>query len=64
MNKWRKTLDLEPISVIDGPDLASFLKIPFTYCWSLSLVPKPMDWLPHIGIFSTFFYMINLSSNS
>jgi hypothetical protein len=25
------------------------LKIPFTYCWSSTLVPKPLDWGEHIG---------------
>jgi UDP:flavonoid glycosyltransferase YjiC (YdhE family) len=29
--------------------LAKTLKIPFTYCWSPGLVPKPSDWASHIG---------------
>ena len=33
----------------EGPFLASTLKIPHTYCWSAALVPKPADWLSHIG---------------
>ncbi len=49
INKWRQKLDLEPIGLTDGPNLASTLKIPFTYCWSPALVPKPMDWPSHIG---------------
>lgn len=35
--------------MFDGPMLAEALKIPFTYCWSPALVPKPKDWGPHIG---------------
>ncbi|KAE9377348.1 glycosyltransferase family 1 protein [Stipitochalara longipes BDJ] len=50
INKFRKTLDLEPVPAMEGPNLASSLKIPFTYCWSPSLVPKPTDWPPHIAL--------------
>lgn len=25
------------------------LKIPWTYCWSQSLLPMPKDWKEHIG---------------
>jgi hypothetical protein len=49
INKWRATLDLEPIAMVQGPSLAESLKIPFTYCWSPALVPKPKDWPAHIG---------------
>lgn len=35
--------------MFDGPLIAETLKIPFTYCWSPALVPKPKDWGPHIG---------------
>lgn len=49
INNWRNTLDLEPIPASVGPVLAENLKIPFTYCWSPSLVPKPLDWGEHIG---------------
>lgn len=35
--------------MFDGPLLAEALKIPFTYCWSPALVPKPEDWGSHIG---------------
>ncbi|ETS86260.1 hypothetical protein PFICI_00088 [Pestalotiopsis fici W106-1] len=50
INEWRDKLDLEPIAFSDGPNLAETLKIPFTYCWSPALVPKPSDWGPHIDI--------------
>ncbi|KAH6677700.1 hypothetical protein B0J14DRAFT_536407 [Halenospora varia] len=55
INEWRYTLDLEPVSAINGPNLASALKVPFTYCWSPSLVPKPRDWPSHIDICGFFF---------
>ena len=37
--------------MFDAPMLVQTLKIPFTYCWSPALVPKPIDWAPHIGTF-------------
>lgn len=49
INDWRKARDLEPVPTTEGPNLAETLKIPFTYCWSPSLVPKPFDWPAHIG---------------
>lgn len=35
--------------MFDGPMLAEALKVPFTYCWSPALIPKPKDWGSHIG---------------
>lgn len=55
INKFRNGLDLEEINLMDGPMLASSLEIPFTYCWSPSLVPKPADWPSYIGMPSTPF---------
>lgn len=49
VNAWRYTLNLEPVPFTEGPLLAETLKIPFTYCWSPALVPKPADWMEHIG---------------
>lgn len=49
VNKWRHRIDLEHVAMFDGPMIAETLKIPFTYCWSPSLVPKPKDWGPHVG---------------
>ena len=42
-------MDLEPVPESEGPLLLETLKIPFTYCWSPALVPKPKDWASHIG---------------
>ncbi|KAK1566121.1 uncharacterized protein LY79DRAFT_572661 [Colletotrichum navitas] len=55
INKWRSRLDLEPVAMFDGPMLAETLKIPFTYCWSPALVPKPKDWGSHIDVCGFFF---------
>ncbi|KAH7351324.1 putative UDP-glucose,sterol transferase [Rhexocercosporidium sp. MPI-PUGE-AT-0058] len=55
INKWRKSIDLEPIPETEGPMLVETLKIPVTYCWSPALVPKPKDWPPHIDVCGFFF---------
>lgn len=53
VNKWRRDRDLEEVDMFDGPTLVQTLKIPFTYCWSQALVPKPVDWPPYIGAVPT-----------
>ncbi|KAK7052338.1 glycosyltransferase family 1 protein [Favolaschia claudopus] len=55
INKWRSSLDLQPVPLTEGPALAETLKIPFTYCWSPALVPKPLDWPAHIDVCGFFF---------
>ncbi|KAI0914163.1 putative sterol glucosyltransferase [Ustulina deusta] len=55
VNEWRDTLDLEPVAFSDGPNLTETLKIPFTFCWSPALVPKPADWGSHIDVCGFFF---------
>ncbi|KAJ7705318.1 hypothetical protein B0H17DRAFT_1037634 [Mycena rosella] len=55
INKWRDSIDLEPVPATEGPGLAETLKVPFTYCWSPTLVPKPADWAAHIDICGFFF---------
>jgi hypothetical protein len=45
VNYWRKnTLNLEPLPTMVGANMANYLKVPFTYCWSPALIPKPFDW--------------------
>lgn len=44
----------------DGPSLMQQLKVPFTYCWSPSLVPKPDDWPHYIGEFAPTIYLSRL----
>ncbi|KAJ8110672.1 hypothetical protein OPT61_g6541 [Boeremia exigua] len=55
INKFRATLDLEPVPSTVGPVLAEMLEVPFTYCWSPALVPKPADWPSHIDVCGFFF---------
>ncbi|OBT55989.1 hypothetical protein VE04_05748 [Pseudogymnoascus sp. 24MN13] len=51
INKFRRTiLNLAFISLMWAPVMNSRLRIPFTYCWSPALIPKPKDWGPHISI--------------
>jgi UDP:flavonoid glycosyltransferase YjiC (YdhE family) len=55
INRFRNSLDLEDVPVSVGPVLSSVLKVPFTYCWSPALVPKPPDWPAHIDVCGFFF---------
>ncbi|KAJ7768348.1 hypothetical protein B0H16DRAFT_1785284 [Mycena metata] len=55
MNKWRESLDLQPVPMSEGPSLLDTQKIPFTFCWSPALVPKPDDWGSHIDVCGFFF---------
>ncbi|KAK4236149.1 sterol 3-beta-glucosyltransferase [Achaetomium macrosporum] len=55
INAWRETLDLQPVPFSEGPGLAESLRIPFTYCWSPALIPKPNDWPAHIDVCGFFF---------
>ncbi|GCB24345.1 sterol 3-beta-glucosyltransferase UGT80A2 [Aspergillus awamori] len=55
INKFRSQIDLEPVPFSEGPCLAENLKVPFTYCWSPALMPKPSDWPPHIDVCGFFF---------
>ncbi|KAG8896572.1 hypothetical protein FRB99_008829 [Tulasnella sp. 403] len=56
INRYRtKTLGLEPLSLTSGPSVTDRLKIPWTYCFSPSLIPKPKDWMNHIDIVGFYF---------
>ncbi|TVY48892.1 Sterol 3-beta-glucosyltransferase [Lachnellula occidentalis] len=62
INKFRKdTLDLGSLSQAAGTTVLHRLRIPYTYCWSPALIPKPKDWGPHISI--SGFYFLSLASN-
>jgi sterol 3beta-glucosyltransferase len=51
INVWRvDDLSLEPLSSSAGPEIIELLKVPYTYCWSPSLIPKPSDWGHNIGM--------------
>ncbi|KAF1950307.1 sterol glucosyltransferase [Byssothecium circinans] len=55
INKFRSSIDLEAVPHSVGPVLTEALKVPFTYCWSPALVPKPPDWPSHIDVCGFFF---------
>jgi hypothetical protein len=45
INRFREqTLGLDSVSPTWGYLLFQRLRIPFTYCWSEALIPKPADW--------------------
>lgn len=61
INRFREyKLGLEPLSLLTSPGLLQRLKIPYTYCWSPSLIPKPKDWGQNVDI--SGFYFLSLSS--
>ncbi|MCJ1475180.1 hypothetical protein MMC13_003840 [Lambiella insularis] len=62
VNKFREqTLGLEPVSTLWAPGQLFRLKVPYTYLWSPSLIPKPADWGPEIDI--TGFVFLDLASS-
>ncbi|KAL2062308.1 hypothetical protein VTL71DRAFT_6574 [Oculimacula yallundae] len=62
INKFRKeTLDLGIITQASAVSMLHRLRIPYTYCWSPALIPKPKDWGSHIDI--SGFYFLSLASN-
>ncbi|KAK5938845.1 hypothetical protein PMZ80_009037 [Knufia obscura] len=62
INKFReRILHLDPVSIIWAPGMLARLKIPWTYCWSPALIPKPRDWSNKIDISGFFF--LNLATN-
>ncbi|RPA95108.1 UDP-Glycosyltransferase/glycogen phosphorylase [Choiromyces venosus 120613-1] len=62
VNKFReRRLGLDPISTMWAPGMVARLKVPHTYCWSPSLIPKPLDWPQHISI--SGFYFLSLASS-
>ncbi|KAH8776655.1 glycosyltransferase family 1 protein [Diaporthe sp. PMI_573] len=56
INDWRrKTLGLDPLPSTVATSVLENLKVPYTYCWSPALVPKPADWPAHIDVCGFFF---------
>ncbi|KAF7294590.1 Glycosyltransferase family 1 protein [Mycena indigotica] len=61
INNFRKqSLGLETLSLRSGPSLLDRVKIPWTYCMSPALVPKPDDWKNHIDVVG--FYFLDLAT--
>ena len=51
INNFRtKTLGISPMTFRNGPGILDKLKVPWTYCMSPALVPKPNDWRNNIGL--------------
>lgn len=51
INRFRKKrLGLDKISMISGASVLDRLKLPYIYCWSSGLIPKPKDWMQNIDI--------------
>ncbi|KAG8746143.1 hypothetical protein FRC10_006009 [Ceratobasidium sp. 414] len=62
INNFRtSTLGLKPLSLRSGPGVTDRLRIPWTYCMSPALVPKPDDWTNHIDVVG--FYFLDLASD-
>ncbi|PQE18815.1 glycosyltransferase family 28 domain-containing protein [Rutstroemia sp. NJR-2017a WRK4] len=62
INRFReRALGLDPISLIWAPGMLTRLRVPYTYCWSPALIPKPKDWGKHISI--SGFYFLSLASS-
>ncbi|KZV82173.1 glycosyltransferase family 1 protein [Exidia glandulosa HHB12029] len=62
VNKLRnKTMGLPSLSLRSGPDILDRVKVPWTYCMSPALVPKPVDWSNHIDVVG--FYFLDLAAS-
>lgn len=60
VNNFRtRTLGLTPLTLRSGSGLVDRVKVPWTYCMSPALVPKPEDWKNHIGK-----WLLSLKENS
>lgn len=56
INSFRKdNLGLEEVPMAEGPFLIERLEVPFTYCWSPALLPKPKDWPSRLDVCGFFF---------
>jgi UDP:flavonoid glycosyltransferase YjiC (YdhE family) len=56
VNKFRRNvLRAEELNPVWAPSLLQRAKIPYTYCWSPALIPKPPDWGAEIDISGFFF---------
>ncbi|KAF1915267.1 hypothetical protein BDU57DRAFT_518153 [Ampelomyces quisqualis] len=62
INRFRtQTLKLDPISPLWGFQLLQRLRVPHSYLWSPSLIPKPLDWPAHLNV--TGFSFLELGSS-
>ncbi|UJR11180.1 hypothetical protein I4U23_015361 [Adineta vaga] len=62
INKFRRTiLHLPSLHMREVISMMTDEKVPYTYCWSPSLVPKPSDWPFYIDVSGYFF--LDLAKN-
>ena len=62
INKFRtQILRLDPISPLWGYQLLPRLRVPYSYLWSQTLIPKPPDWGSHINV--TGFSFLHLADS-
>lgn len=62
VNNFRvSTLGLDPVSTLWAPGALYRLRVPFSYLWSPSLVPKPQDWGDEIAV--SGFVFLDLASS-
>ena len=62
VNKLRTdVLRIDELDSIWAASIIQRAKIPFTYCWSPALIPKPKDWGGNIDISGFFF--LDLATN-
>ncbi|KAL8893975.1 MAG: hypothetical protein Q9192_004742 [Flavoplaca navasiana] len=62
INQFRhKVLGLDSVNLLRAPGMENRLRIPYTYCWSPALIPKPNDWGPHIDV--SGFYFLSLAGS-
>jgi UDP:flavonoid glycosyltransferase YjiC (YdhE family) len=62
INEFRKEiLGLPSLHTHEATTLLNTHRVPHTYCWSTSLVPKPSDWESHINVSGYFF--LDLANN-
>ncbi|CAF1365553.1 unnamed protein product [Adineta ricciae] len=56
INEFRNnTLGLPSLHTRQATSMMIEEKVPYTYCWSPALVPKPDDWASHINVSGFFF---------
>jgi UDP:flavonoid glycosyltransferase YjiC (YdhE family) len=60
-NTFRKSLGLESINQAWGSVLMDKLDIPWTFCWSPAVLPKPKDWSENRTV--SGFYFLNLATD-
>ncbi|KAL5641789.1 hypothetical protein ACGC1H_002028 [Rhizoctonia solani] len=62
INKFRmKRLGLDYLTTASAVSMIERCAVPWTYCLSPALVPKPVDWMSHIDVVG--FYFLDLASD-